>query len=259
MQVNELTTDCQHAVHEGDQSYLQGIHTMVMMKTKNVMAVSVMLAVACIAQHGYSYDAGDWLVRGGATTVDPKSDSDDLQVNGAAVAGNTVKVGDDTQLGLTVAYMLNSNLAVELLVSTPFEHDIYGKGATFDALDIDKVGSTKHLPPTLTLQYYPLDAKSAVQPYVGIGVNYTTFFSEDTSGAVDSNFAGADLELDDSVGLALQVGVDFAINERWFANVSVWKADIETDAEIEFDGGVLNVDDVEIDPYVYNIGIGYRF
>jgi outer membrane protein len=229
-----------------------------MMKTKYAFALPL-IAALCAGQSAYSYEAGQWLVRGGATTVDPKSDSDGLQINNGAPLADEVRVGDDTQLGVAIAYMLSSNVAVELLLATPFKHDIYGKGSTLSSLGIDKVGSTKHLPPTLTLQYYPLDAKSPVQPYVGLGVNYTRFFSEDTSSAVDSNFAGADLELDDSTGFAVQLGVDFAIDEHWFANVSVWRVDIDTDAKIKFDGGVLNVDDVKIDPWVYNIGIGYAF
>lgn len=227
------------------------------MKTKHTLAFALVAALS--AGHAYSYEAGQWLVRGGAITVDPKSSSDGLQVNRGAPSADTVEVDDDTQLGVAIAYMINNNLAVELLLATPFKHNIYGNGATFASLGIDRVGSTKHLPPTLSLQYYPLDAKSAVQPYVGLGVNYTKFFSEDVSSAVKSNFAGADLELDESVGLAVQLGVDFAIDDHWFANVSVWRMDIDTDAKIKFDGGVLNVDDVKIDPWVYNIGIGYAF
>lgn len=228
-----------------------------MIKAKKVLAMSLMAAAVMSAQQAYSYEAGDWLVRGGATTVDPKSDSDNAEIVGVGSVPGGVKVGDDTQLGVAVAYMLTSNVAVELLAATPFEHDIAGTGAL---AGVD-VGSTKHLPPTLTVQYYPLDAKSAVQPYVGIGVNYTTFFSEDTSSdMVAVGGSDSDLELDDSVGLALQVGVDFAINENWFANVAVWNIDIETDAEVKYDNGTrIKVDDVQIDPWVYNIGIGYKF
>lgn len=83
-------------------------------------------------------------------------------------AGTAATLDSDTQLGLNFAYMLTDQLGVELLAATPFSHDIGTKG-----LGGLKLGSVKHLPPTLSLVYYPLDSKSAFQPYVGAGINYT--------------------------------------------------------------------------------------
>ena len=90
-------------------------------------------------------------------------------------------------------------------------------------------------------------------PYVGLGVNWTTFFNTDTVSelAID----GIELDLDDSVGLAAQVGADFSTGDRWLLNVDIRWADIETDATL---GGV-EVGSVEIDPWVYSIQVGYRF
>ena len=90
------------------------------------------------------------------------------------------------------------------------------------------------------VQWYPRGGKHGWQPYLGFGVNYTVFFDEDvdnqlietlgalTDGAVDD----ADLDLDDSFGLAGQVGVDIPFGENWAFNAGVWYIDIETTAEI---------------------------
>src|SRR5690606_42037804 len=75
-------------------------------------------------------------------------------------------------LGLNFAYMLTDKVGVELLAATPFSHDVGVTGV------LDKLGSIKHLPPTVSLVYYPLDNGSAFQPYVGAGVNFTCFFDE---------------------------------------------------------------------------------
>jgi outer membrane protein len=227
-----------------------------MIKTKHIIAVSLMTAALSAAQQAYSYEAGEWLVRAGATTVDPDSSSSNAKVNGATVPNSGVTVGQDTALGITGVYMIDSHIGIELLVSTPFKHDIYGSGA----LNGVKIGSTKHLPPTLSLQYYPMDSKSAVQPYVGIGINHTVFFQEDTDSDMNAFGDGADLELDDSTGASAQIGVDLAINDRWFANAAVWYMDIETDATVKYNNGTeIKVNNVEIDPWVYNVGVGYRF
>lgn len=210
--------------------------------------IGLTLAVAAGA-----HEPGDFIVRVGVAGVEPDDSSSLIELNGDALADTEVGVKSDAQFGLTVAYMFSSHFAVELLAATPFEHEITAKGA-----GIDKVGTTKHLPPTLNLQYHPLGADSAFQPYVGIGVNYTTFFSEDTSKEFDNALGNGDGSLDDSVGLSLQLGADYSFNDRWLANVAVWRLDIDTSADVDTDSGKVEVD-VDIDPWVYMLGVGYKF
>lgn len=195
-----------------------------------VMGASLVATANCMA-----YEAGDMILRVGAANVDPQTS------NNTAVAG--LDVEDDTQIGITGTYMLTNNLGLELLAATPFKHDI--------TLDGAKVGETKHLPPTLSLQYYPMDSSSAFQPYVGLGINYTEFFSESTTGAL----AGTKLELDSSWGLAGQLGVDYSINDQWLLNAAVWKMDINTDVKVNGS----NLGELEIDPMVYMVSVGYKF
>jgi len=82
-------------------------------------------------------------------------------------------------------------------------------------------------------------------------VNWTIFFDEDTKGPL----AGANLKLDDSVGLAAQLGVDIALNENWFINADVRYMDIETDADV--DGASIGT--VQIDPLIAGVSVGFRF
>ena len=92
-----------------------------------------------------------------------------------------------------------------------------------------------------------------MRPYVGAGINHTVFFNEDeTTGGM---LAGSDLDLDNSTGLAVQAGVDLAIDTNWFANLSVRWFDIDTDVEV--DGTDLG--EAEVDPWFFSVGIGYRF
>lgn len=196
-----------------------------------------------------AYEAGDWILRAGAVTVAPDADSE--EVPGLGV---TVDVDDDTQLSIIGTYMMADNWGIELLAATPFSHDI-------DVNEIDaQAGETKHLPPTLTLQWYPRGGKSGWQPYVGIGVNYTIFFDEEAHGDLEGIVGKADLDLDDSFGLSASAGVDIPFGEHWAFNAGVWYIDIDTTAtvkapEIDYKDSF----DVDIDPWVYNIGIAYKF
>ena len=213
------------------------------------IALGLSLAVAAFASHNASaYEASDVILRVGAATVAPDESSSELSsaALGGKVAGSSASVGDNTQLGITGTWMLTSNVGLGLLAATPFEHDV-------DA------GSVKHLPPTLTVQYFPMGSGSAIQPYLGAGLNYTTFFSESVAGELESVLGDGSLKLDDSWGLALEAGIDIALGENWLLNGAVWYLDIDTTATFRFDSGVRVKTDVDIDPWVYAITLGYKF
>ena len=227
-------------------------------KINSLVAGSLLATgLACGAGSALAYEAGDIIIRAGIASVQPDESSSALELNGTALAGTSAGVNGDEQLGLTGTYMLTSNIGIGLLASTPFEHDINasGLGAPIDA------GSTKHLPPTLTVQYFFMEPSAAFQPYAGIGVNYTAFFDEgvDSELEVFLGESGGELELDDSIGLALEAGFDYAIDEHWVLNAAVWYIDIETSADFKFNGGTRIKADVDIDPWVYMAGIGYKF
>lgn len=118
------------------------------------------------------------------------------------------------------------------------------------AADGTRLGETKHLPPTFSLQYH-FDTAGAFNPYVGAGLNYTLFFDEETTGPL----TGTSLKLDDSVGFGAQVGADFDVSDRISLNFDVRWLDINTDAEL--DGAAL--EEVEIDPIVYSLTTVWNF
>ena len=138
-------------------------------------------SLAAVALPAAAQSAGDWTIGIGVHQVDPKSD------NGVLANGTLpLSINSDAKPSLTFEYFIRENLGVEVLAAWPFQHDISVKG-------VGRVGSTKHLPPTFSLQYHFND-KGVVSPVLGVGLNYTTFFSEDTRGALD----GTSLKLGDS-------------------------------------------------------------
>ena len=229
--------------------------------TKHTAALAAI--IAALALPVQAYEQGDWIIRVGAANVDPDTDSDPINIADIQTLPGGVDVDDDTQLGITATYMLTDIWAVELLAATPFDHDITLEDAPIDA------GSTKHLPPTLTFMWYPMGGKdSAFQPYVGAGINYTYFWDEEVDGELEAALGAiigspdpvpADLDLDDSWGLAARAGFDYLFNENWGFNASVWWIDIDTEATIETDVAPDVKFDVEIDPWVYMIGVSYKF
>lgn len=219
-----------------------------------------LLALAIAAPMAQAYQPGDIIVRAGAITVDPHESSGDIWVGAlnTDVAGTKATLDSDTQLGLNFAYMLTSNLGIELLAATPFSHDVGVKGMPGGFAGLNgKLGELKQLPPTLSLVYYPLDANSAFQPYVGAGINYTWFFDTKLSSAAeDKGFSGLDMQ--DSWGLAAQVGMDYMLTDNIMLNAQVRYIDIETTGTTHILGDKVKVD-VDVDPFVYMVGLGYKF
>ena len=219
---------------------------------RNSILAASLLALAVASPAALAHKEGDIIVRAGAITVDPHEDSGEIHAGGAPLAGTKATLDSDTQLGLNFAYMVTDHVGIELLAASPFSHDVGTKG-----LGGLKLGSLKHLPPTLSAVYYPMESASAFQPYVGLGINYTWFFdTELTSEAEDAGFTGLDMK--DSWGLAYQVGMDYMLTENIMINGQVRYIDIDTTGTTY--AGQTKVDvDVDVDPFVYMVGLGYKF
>lgn len=226
-----------------------------MKKMRVVVGGALLLAAMGVQAH----KAGDVILRFGAATVEPHEDSDPVELNGSNVVnGGGATLNANTQLGLTGVYMFTDNIGLELLAATPFRHKISTDNTLEKALGVADIGDVKQLPPTVSVQYY-FNNSTIVTPYVGLGVNYTTFFDEDVDADLEKAVGGhSKMDLDDSWGLAAQVGMDVALTENWMLNAAVWYIDIDTAAEIETPAGRIDTN-VEVDPFAYMVGVGYKF
>lgn len=206
------------------------------MKQKLLPLLAVSLAA--VAAPAMAQSAGDWTLGVGVHQVDPKSDNGKL-ANGTL----PLTIDSDAKPSITFEYFVKDNLGIEVLGALPFKHEIAVKG-------VGKVGQTKHLPPSVTLQYH-FNSAGKVSPLLGVGLNYTTFFSEDTTGPL----AGSRLKLDDSFGLAVHAGLDFKVAGKGSLRVDVRWADIDT--EVKVDGAKLGT--ANIDPLVYGVSYVMQF
>jgi len=213
-----------------------------MQKTFNTL--STFLFTALIATAATAIEppkAGDFIIRGRAIGVIP---SEDANITGA-VTGNTIDIDTSVVPEADFSYFVTDNIAFELIAAvTP--HDINTATSSAGPLDI---GDVWLLPPTLTAQYH-FTQLGQLKPYIGAGINYTVFFNEDVGSSVTS------ADYDNSFGPALQAGVDYMLDDHWMLNLDVKKIWINTD--VKFNGGVVAAD-VDINPWVVGVGIGYKF
>ncbi len=199
--------------------------------------LAIALAFGGLAAPAFAQQAGEWTFSVGAHQVNPKSDNGSL-------AGNTldVEVGSNVRPTVTAEYFVRDNLGIEVLAALPFQHDVDIKG-------LGKVGSVKHLPPVISLQYHFGEGK--VRPFIGGGINYTYIYGESTTGAL----AGSKLRLDNSWGLAAHAGVDFKVGDKGAIRVDArW---IDIDSDVKLNGS--NLGTVNIDPLVYGAAYVFQF
>ena len=161
---------------------------------------------------------------------------------------------DSTGLGLSIndkvipeidfSWFFTPQIAAELVLTWPQKHTLYSNGA--------EIGTLKHLPPTLTLQYH-FTGLGEFKPYVGAGVNYTRFSSVEFSPAVQ---AALNPSVDqNSFGLAFQVGADYKVAKNTYINLDVKKVQIRTDV---LSNGA-KVGEFRVDPWLIGLGVGWRF
>lgn len=213
------------------------------MKLQSLVLATV---TALTMTSAFAVPAGTWSVAAGAHMVDPKSDNGTLLNDALAV-----KVDDDIRPTISGEYFIANNIGVELLAALPFHHDF----TLTDASGNEIQGKTQHLPPTLSVQYHfdGYNMPMNVKPFVGVGVNYTTFFKERV------NISGADLDLDDSVGIAGHIGLDLPFAPTEAFRIDARYMDIKTDATLNTASGSTELGEIDISPWVYGVAFVKQF
>jgi outer membrane protein len=226
--------------------------------------LAVMLAAA-FAPSVAMAEAGDIVVRARVVNISPDEDSGPFTGSltapllGMANTGH-LTVDNNTILEVDFSYYLTKNIALELILATGSEHDVKLQGSSGGAID-QNLGKVDALPPTLTVQWH-FNPDQMIDPYIGAGVNYTRFLDKNLSHSVAGN-----IEVDrNSFGPALQFGVDVNLQDGWLINADIKKIWIDTDVKLRGNGGSApgplaagKIDDLDIDPWVFGIGIGKKF
>ncbi|WBO22838.1 OmpW/AlkL family protein [Sphingomonas abietis] len=219
------------------------------------IAIGAMTAPAYAQTEGQaptrsSDDFQHWIVRLRAIRVTPTEHTGPIEPT--FPTANTA-VSNSWAPELDFTYMATKHIGAELILGTT-KHDVSGRGS-LDSLG--KAGHTWVLPPTLTLQYHFLP-DGHIRPYVGVGVNYTIFYSEKASDGLQAAIGKTKFGMSDSVGYALQAGVDVDITRRVFVNFDLKYLDIDSTAKLTT-GSLVNREHVRLDPLVPGVGIGMRF
>lgn len=201
------------------------------------LTVAVMLAGMSLSVPAQAdEELTPWLVRVRLLDIQTQRNN----TPGGAVPADALKISDEIQPEVDVSYFFTPNIAAELVATYPVSHSIKLNGSD--------IGGLKEIPPTLNLQYH-FDPLGKVTPYFGAGLTYMRTW--------DSRAAAGTLTTSQSNwGPDLQVGMDYAVNQHVSFNMDLKKLFISTDVQAVGGPSVLTAN---LNPWIFGVGLGYRF
>ena len=222
---------------------------------KNVVKMLVAAGAMAVATGAMAQSKGQFTVSVGANMLKPNVESG--FISAPALPGSQGDVSKDTQPVALITYGLTDNISVETAVGTPYKHKIYGAGAIAGT---GQLGTVKALPAIALLQYRFFSPNSMVRPFVGLGVTYAMFQKETGSFAMTAltNPGGGKattFSIDNKWTYSGQVGLQFNINEKWFANAAYIKTKLSTDVHFSTN----QHQHMKLDPDSYILSVGYKF
>jgi outer membrane protein len=173
--------------------------------------------------------------------------------SGSTIAGAPIyhaSLSDNVVPEVDLTYFFTKHVAVELIAAVA--HTSLSGALTPGGTNVNFANTTLLLP-TLTLQYH--FALGQLDPYVGVGANYTWFLGTTSPLTTALGFGNA-VNIKSSAGLALQAGVDYYLTKHWVLNADAKYLFLNTDANTPFGQNTVHVN---ADTWIVGVGVGYRF
>lgn len=230
------------------------------------LCTAALVTVLASAQVLADHEENSVILRIGSGWVSPGDDSNWLRLGGTRLADNPVETDASGNTAFTGAWLIADRRGVGLLAAIPLDRAREPGPAGAPSLERPELASFGQLPPLLAIRWFPGRPGSAVRPYVGLGMNYMAFMGWDISRVAN----GYLFTRPDTVGKATpkrggltgELGVDISLgrNNRWLVNAAVWYLDGEAEPRSQVEMGAGRIEpEADEAPWVYSVGIGYRF
>jgi outer membrane protein len=223
--------------------------------------VSLTVAALCHTTAARADDVPDNTIRVGAYAIFYHVKADNL-------SGPFVPPGVNIDLKNTqtayLAYIrrLSSAFDFELAAGVPPNTKTVGKGpAELGSVPYNGqiIATSKWAAPSALLEYKFLSESSAFRPYIGAGINYTSFYDRNVTAAGQAATGGpTKLSLSSSFGPVGTVGIKYQPHSRWqvIASYSISRVDsnLKTDT-----AGEIRTTHVDFGPQALVVAAGYSF
>ena len=205
--------------------------------------ILVLVATAGIV----SAQATEWRYGGRISWVNADTSSNELGHTGSALE---LRSGLGAEFDATL--MFSDLFGVELSIGAS-AHLLETNGGDLGTSDLGRLWL---MPLTAIAQYhYPI--YGPWDPYVGLGITWAIPFFKESGDASDAGIE--EMEFDGRPAAAAQIGVNYQMDTRWYANIDLRYSGTSLDAqektaEEEFPTGTLDAN-----PLTVSLGVGYKF
>lgn len=174
--------------------------------------------------------------------------------NAAATLGPQTKANDNWVPTVAIEYFATPNVSVETICCLTTHHVNATSPAAVAGAELVK--HVMILPATVTVKYH-MDA-GPVKPYVGVGPSI--FFVLGEKPGPDATALGVTrVKMSNSFALALQAGVDVAVNDKMGISLDAKRYFVKPTAKF-YQGSTLALETKhKLDPWVVSGGLYFRF
>ncbi len=121
------------------------------------------------------------------------------------------------------------------------------------------IATARWLAPSALIEYQFFDDTAEFRPYLGVGINYTDFYSRQSTAAGNAITGGpTSISLPSSWGPAATVGLNYRIAARWHAYASYNYAYVHSRLTADT-AGLIHTTDINFNPRALILSIGYSF
>jgi outer membrane protein len=177
-------------------------------------------------------------------------------------AGVNLRVQNVTTPYFAYVRRLTNHFSVELAMGWPPLTKTEGKGPA-------KVGSVpfngqvittaRWLAPTLLLTYSFFDESATLRPYIGAGINYTRFYSRQSTPAGNALSGGpTSVDLPTSVGPAATIGLSYRLSRHFSLYGSISASEVDSTLTATT-AGVKRTSHISFGPRTAVLAAGYSF
>jgi outer membrane protein len=234
---------------------MSAFHRLFRAPSTGTRACIAFVAAAACPGLAAAQGAGSWLLRGGATTIQPQVQSGDLST--PSTPRSQADLESDTQATAGITYMITDRWALDLPLSAGFKHDLVGAGAL---AGVGRLAEVKLLPISLMLQWRFGEADAALRPYLGLGPTYARFYGSRSTAALSAITGGSParpttLEIESKWTASVQLGAAWRVAPRWQIDAAVSHTPLKTEGRLST-GQTLAL---KLDPLSLSLGLAYRF
>jgi len=176
--------------------------------------------------------------------------------------GLNAKLENTTTAYFAYVRRLDPHFQIELAFGLPPKTKTRAVGpAALGSVPFDgqEILTAKWISPSILLEYVFFDESAPLRPYIGIGVNHTSFVERRITDAGQAIVGGpSTVSLSSSTGIAGTIGVSYHVKDAWHVYGSYSMAQIQSDVNVNT-LGINRVTHINFGPRTVVLSVGYSF